>query len=116
MPKSSHALTAGEIAETSGSATTIEELCVICRVDQGWVSELIAHGVIVTRESANRQAEVSAATVLRVQKAARLVRDFDLNTPGVALALDLLDEIETLRSQLRAFSRARTPSNDREEE
>jgi len=28
------------------------------------------------------------------------VRDLELNTPGVALALDLLEEIETLRKQL----------------
>ena len=37
----------------------------------------------------------------------RLERDFALNTPGVALALDLLDEIDDLRSRLRSLENQR---------
>jgi chaperone modulatory protein CbpM len=33
----------------------------------------------------------------------RLQRDLEMNLAGVALALDLLDEIESLRMRLRAM-------------
>jgi len=32
-----------------------------------------------------------------------LTRDLEINLPGVALALDLLDEIATLQAQLQRF-------------
>ena len=35
-------------------------------------------------------------SVVRVAKARRLERDLDLNPPGVALVLDLLDELDAL--------------------
>ncbi|MFM0514464.1 chaperone modulator CbpM [Paraburkholderia sp. RL17-373-BIF-A] len=33
--------------------------------------------------------------------AQRLAHDFQINAPGVALALDLLDEIDSLRSRVK---------------
>ena len=92
---------AGEIAE-AGQVLSLSELCVICRVEETWVSELVAHGAIHPVD--RKKATVSASAVLRVKKAQRLARDFDLNTPGVALALDLLDEIERLRAHIRSLS------------
>ena len=40
--------------------------------------------------------------MLRVARARRLTHDLELNTAGVALALELLEEIDQLRSRLRA--------------
>ena len=40
------------------------------------------------------------ASLPRARVAVRLTRDLEVNTAGVALALDLLDEIAELRSQL----------------
>jgi chaperone modulatory protein CbpM len=39
-------------------------------------------------------------SLARIRLAARLARDLELNTPGVALALDLLDRIAELESRL----------------
>lgn len=91
-----------EIAEAA-DVTSLEELCLICRVEQTWVSELVTHGAIAPHELVGGSGRFDAATVLRVKKAHRLARDLDLNVPGIALALDLLDEIERLRGMLRAF-------------
>ncbi len=75
---------------------SVEDLCKACGVDAVWVEELVAHGVISPVDGPS----YSALTILRVRKARRLEADFSLNTPGVALALDLLDEIDRLRGQL----------------
>ena len=43
----------------------------------------------------------SGDALQRTRVALRLIRDFELGAPGVALVMDLLAEIETLRTQLR---------------
>ena len=48
----------------------------------------------------SRGSRCDFAAQRRARVAVRLTRDLELNTPGVALALDLLDEIHELRSQL----------------
>jgi chaperone modulatory protein CbpM len=86
-------------AELLDEATfvSVSEICESCHVEAEWVEELIAHGVLTASDGS---AKVSARSILRVWKARRLQQDFDLNTPGVALALELLDEIERLRAEL----------------
>jgi len=92
-----------EIAEYTG-VYTVEEICIACSVEQGWITSLVSHGVIEPLESGGvKGTRFAGASVMRVAKAKRLERDLDLNTPGVALALDLLDEIERLRSRIKAL-------------
>ncbi|VAW90754.1 hypothetical protein MNBD_GAMMA21-1832, partial [hydrothermal vent metagenome] len=45
----------------------------------------------------------NGADVVRVQVVLRLQRDLEINTPGAALALQLLDEIASLQKQLKRF-------------
>lgn len=45
----------------------------------------------------------ASLSILRVAKAKRLERDLNSTPPGVALVLELLDEIADLRSRLKAF-------------
>lgn len=74
----------------------LEELCRACGVESGWVSEMVAHGVVEPQPDMR----FTAVTITRLRRARRLERDFSLNAAGVALALDLLDEIERLRARL----------------
>lgn len=100
-----------EIAEIGG-VWTIEEICVACQVEQGWVAGLVSHGVIEPVEGSQPgAARYASASVMRVAKAKRLERDLSLNTPGVALVLDLLDEIERLRAKLRTLPGRSSPSD-----
>lgn len=101
---------AGELVETS-TRLTVSELCVMCNVEETWVSELIAHGAIDTARAAKGSWSVSAATVVRVKKARRLARDFEMNASSVALALDLLDEIDRLRAHIRTLTPRTEPSD-----
>jgi chaperone modulatory protein CbpM len=49
---------------------------------------------------------------VRVQKAQRLHSDLGINLPGVALALQLLDRIETLEARVRQSSRGEAEDAD----
>lgn len=82
---------------------TLEELAGFCTVERSWVVELVEQGVLEPVTAERGEWFFSAATLGRVQTAARLRQDLDLNAAGVALALDLLDEVELLRARLRAF-------------
>jgi len=75
-----------------------EELCERCQVEIAWIEEMVAQGVISPLEDGSQFAEV---TVTTVRTARRLQRDFELNPPGVALALELLAEIDRLKNELR---------------
>ncbi len=91
-----------EIIET-GAACTIEELCLVCNVEAEWISELVEHAVIEPIAETGPNWKFASLSIVRVAKAKRLKHDLSLNTPGVALALDLLDEIEKLRSRLKTL-------------
>lgn len=74
-----------------------EELCRICHASEEFVVELVAEGVLEPRGVDRAQWRFTGLSVRRTQVAIRLVEDLDVNLPGVALALDLLEEIERLR-------------------
>jgi chaperone modulatory protein CbpM len=82
---------------------TLDELAGMCTVETRWLVELVEHGALEPLNRTQSQWEFSAVVLKRVQTAARLHRDLELNTAGIALALDLLDQIETLRARLRAL-------------
>ena len=99
-------------AELVDTATlcTVEELCLACSVDADWITELVEHGVIEPIGEVGAECRFSSLTIVRVAKAKRLQRDFNLNLPGLAVALDLLDEIDDLRAQLGKHpKRAKSP-------
>ena len=79
---------------------SIEDLCLACQVDTDWIVELIEYGVIEPIGEVSADRRFSTLTLLRIAKAKRLERDLDLNAPGLAIVLDLLDEIDDLRRQI----------------
>jgi chaperone modulatory protein CbpM len=67
-----------------------------------WVSEGVLQPIGSTRE----EWRFAGSSLKRMRVAMRLTRDLELSAPGVALALDLLDEIERLEARLRRSSSA----------
>ena len=53
-----------------------------------------------------RQWRFTGVSLQKVQRAYRLKRDLGLNTAGVALALDLLDEVHTLQQRLNRYEQS----------
>jgi chaperone modulatory protein CbpM len=76
---------------------TLAELCSSCEVTQEYVIEIVAEGIVEPLGGAPEQWRFSGVALTRVQRVLRLQRDFGVNLPGAALALDLLEEVERLR-------------------
>ena len=80
---------------------TLVELCRVCAVPEAQVMGWVGEGVLEPIGDSPPQWQFAGPALRRTRVAVRLTRDLEVNTQGVALALDLLDEIEALRAQLR---------------
>ncbi len=80
---------------------TLAELCSRCGVTAELVWEMVDEGVIEPMESADREWRFSGPCVWRVHTVVRLTRDLRVNLPGAALAVELIEERDTLRTRLR---------------
>ncbi|MBW2658503.1 MAG: MerR family transcriptional regulator [Deltaproteobacteria bacterium] len=79
---------------------TLRQLCRICTVRSEHILELVEEGIIEPRGAGRGQYRFHTDSLRRVQVSCRLQRDLGVNLAGVALALDLLDEIEQLRNRI----------------
>jgi chaperone modulatory protein CbpM len=100
MKNKSASAVRAELVDTA-TLCTVEELCLACSVDANWITELVEHGVIESIDEFGVDWRFTSLAIVRVAKARRLERDLNLNPPGLAVVLDLLDEIDDLRAQLR---------------
>jgi chaperone modulatory protein CbpM len=82
---------------------TLTELTQLCGSDDQVVLLLVAEGVLHPQGAAPETWRFTGIEIRRARRALRLQRDLDLNLPGTALALDLLDQIESLRERIRAL-------------
>lgn len=103
MNKPIEALLSGELLEEDASLS-LNELCRICQIKPEAVMTLIDYGVVEAIGDDSVGWHFHTLSVRRVRSAQRLEHDLGINTAGVALALDLLDELETMRARLRQFS------------
>jgi len=81
---------------------SLAELCRACAADDDLVRQLVEHGVIEPQGSAPQAWVFAGASLRRTRVALRLLRDLELNLPGAALAVELLDEIARLQRELQA--------------
>jgi chaperone modulatory protein CbpM len=87
---------------------TIVELAEATRTPEDLIMAWVSEGVLSPAGATPQDWRFSGDSLKRAKTAARLMRDLELNSPGVALALDLLDEITQLRQQLQL----QTPHRD----
>jgi chaperone modulatory protein CbpM len=78
----------------------LDQFCALCRIQPGLVIELVEQGVIQAEGRSPGQWIFTFRAAIRLKRAYRLQRDLDLNLPGVALTVDLLEEIDLLRQQV----------------
>jgi chaperone modulatory protein CbpM len=90
----------GSIVENEVHMTMVE-LAEATRTPEDLIMAWVSEGVLSPAGATPQDWRFSGDSLKRAKTAARLMRDLELNSPGVALALDLLDELDQLRSQLR---------------
>ena len=85
---------------------TLTDLCRACGAQTELVVELVEEGVISPSGEAPEVWRFTGVHLRHARVAIRLQRDLGVNVAGAALALQLMDELETLRERLRAASGA----------
>lgn len=88
-------------AQSGASLFTLSEICQRCGVHAELVVEMVEYGVVEpVRRDADRRWLFAGDALARLHRAQRLRHDLQLDLAGVALSLELLDEIATLRRQV----------------
>jgi len=77
---------------------SLGDLCNACSRHAEWVVELVDEGILQPAGRDQEQWRFPGTSLQRARTAMRLQQDLQINLAGVALALDLLDEIESLRA------------------
>jgi chaperone modulatory protein CbpM len=90
----------GEIFEEY-AVLSLEDLSRLCAVETTYIVELVEEGVLSVIEVEAPDWRFSGTALRRARTALRLQRDLEINLPGVALALELMEEIEVLRRELK---------------
>jgi chaperone modulatory protein CbpM len=98
MPLPDAEFLSGEIVEEC-AVLTLSDLTRMFAVDEGHIVELVEEGVLTVIEIDTSEWRFSGAALRRARIALRLERDLGINIPGVALALELLEELEQLRRE-----------------
>ncbi len=83
------------------SQLSLGDLCCACAVHAEQIIELVEEGILEPTGVEIVEWRFSGTSLIRARTAIRLQKDLHINTAGVALALDLMDEIERLKKRLR---------------
>ena len=102
MADSESNVLSGRILEED-SEVTLAQLCEACAVQAQAIEAMMEEGIVVATGGEVRAWCFTRSTVVRVRTVLRMQRDLHVNLAGAALALDLLERIETLQARLRSF-------------
>ncbi len=99
MVKQTTDILTGRILENE-TRLTLSQLCDACMVHAEYIIELVDEGFIEPSGMEKSHWCFNGITIKRVRKAKRLQQDLGINLAGVALAIELMEEIEQLRARL----------------
>jgi len=75
-------------------------LCRACDAPEDQVRAWVDEGALLPEDPRAGEWHFASAALQRARAAARLARDFEIDAPAIALVLDLMDEIERLKTRL----------------
>lgn len=81
----------------------LREVCEICGVHADYLVEMVEAGIVKPHGEQPKSWRFSAVAIMRSRKALRLQRDLDINLPGLAVTLDLLERVDTLQAELKSL-------------
>jgi chaperone modulatory protein CbpM len=80
---------------------SLQELGRACNADIGLLESLVQEGVLTPQGDNPEQWQFEGSTLSRARRATRLSVQLELGAAGTALVLELLEEIDMLKSELR---------------
>ncbi len=86
-----------------GCSLTLADLSRACASHAEWVIELVEEGILEPQGREMTRWRFSGPQLRRAQMVRHLQDDLGVNLAGAALALELIEEIERLRSRLRRY-------------
>jgi chaperone modulatory protein CbpM len=101
MPSPEDQALSGAIFEES-AILTLADLSRMCAVDERHIREFVEEGVLEAVTADAGEWHFRGAGMWGMRLALRLERDFEINLAGVALALELMDQLAQLRRELQA--------------
>lgn len=100
MPPANDRVLSGSLLDDS-IKLSVTDLSRMCAVDERHIVEFVEEGVLHVVDVSSEW-RFSGDAVRRARLALRLQRDLELNLAGVALAVELIEEISQLRRELKA--------------
>lgn len=79
---------------------TLDDLCRACAAQSDLIVDLVHEGLLAPVGPAPELWRFTGVHLHRATVAVRLQRDLGVNPAGAALALELMDELDSLRAQL----------------
>ncbi|MES2627028.1 MAG: chaperone modulator CbpM [Pseudomonadota bacterium] len=79
---------------------SLNELCLRSNLDTDFVVQCVEVGIAEAEGRSPVEWVFTSTAAVRIQKAYRLQRDLEINLNGLAMVLDLLDEVETLHDEV----------------
>ena len=76
---------------------TITEFCRVVHADHDIITDMIEYEIICPQGEKSENWQFDALCITRAKHALSFMRDLEVNMPGAALALQLLDEIAVLK-------------------
>lgn len=76
------------------------EVCEDYNITEELLLDLLEHGLIPSIDIPNKQLKFNKNMLDRIARACRLTTDLELNAAGVVLALELMDELESMSREL----------------
>jgi chaperone modulatory protein CbpM len=80
---------------------SLGDLCRACGTNAELIEALVREGILEPQGDRAAPLRFDGSELPRARRATRLMLELELNAAGAALVLDLVDQIETLRSRLR---------------
>jgi len=79
---------------------SLTEFCAICDTHTDLIIKMVSHGIIEPHGQQPQSWQFDEVALQRSQTALRLQNDLGINLSGLALALDLLEQVSTLRAEI----------------
>lgn len=77
----------------------MEEFCEVTDLSAAYVIEIVEHGILEPQGKVPKDWLFTDYELVLAKRAAKLRHDLELEWEGVALALDLLEEVKQLRAE-----------------